>query len=175
MPVVVGCNIALCRGIDSSPSYKITIMTRRNVPSDLATKYVVDAASGCWLWQRMRNDRGYAYVNYGGKTCRAHRLLFELYRGPIPAGLTLDHTCRVRHCVNPAHLEPVTQTENRRRGVRATVPDEVVRFIRSQNIRIGRKGSPPRGHSGATILGLSKMLGISRNTVHRIYTGQDWR
>jgi hypothetical protein len=45
----------------------------------------------------------------------AHRWAYEHFIGPIPAGLEIDHLCRVRHCVNPAHLEPVTKSENRRR------------------------------------------------------------
>ena len=46
----------------------------------------------------------------------SHRLAYELEIGPIPAGLEIDHLCRVRNCVNPAHLEPVTHAENIRRG-----------------------------------------------------------
>lgn len=54
------------------------------------------------------------YVN--GRRQPAHRVAYELFVGPIPEGLTLDHLCRVRHCVNPLHLEPVTRGENTRRN-----------------------------------------------------------
>ena len=67
----------------------------------------------CWLWQGYRNDRGYGRI--GSKI--AHRIIYELLVGPIPVGLTLDHLCRVRHCVNPAHLEPVDNKTNILRGV----------------------------------------------------------
>ena len=49
---------------------------------------------------------------YGGKTTYAHRAVYDYLVGPIPAGLTIDHLCRVRNCVNPAHLEPCTIREN---------------------------------------------------------------
>lgn len=53
---------------------------------------------------------------FNGEKQLAHRLAYEFIRGPIPDGLQLDHLCRVRRCVNPAHLEPVSQRENLIRG-----------------------------------------------------------
>lgn len=71
--------------------------------------------SQCWLWLgSLRN--GYGAVRVNGRLVRAHRLAFELIRGPIQDGLFLDHLCRVRCCVNPAHLEPVTLRTNNLRG-----------------------------------------------------------
>jgi hypothetical protein len=72
--------------------------------------------SGCWLWAGTLNRGGYGSFKIDGKTHAMHRLLYEEFRGPIPAGLELDHLCRVRHCVNPQHLEPVTRRENCLRG-----------------------------------------------------------
>lgn len=71
-----------------------------------------DDESGCWLWCGTLNRKGYGY--FGGHG--AHRLAYEWFVGPIPAGLQIDHLCRTRHCVNPAHLEAVTLQENVRRG-----------------------------------------------------------
>lgn len=70
----------------------------------------------CWVWPGAINDGGYGLVSYEGKVRRAHRLAYELIAGPIPDGLTLDHLCRTRPCINPAHLEPVTQQINNHRG-----------------------------------------------------------
>jgi hypothetical protein len=75
-----------------------------------------DRSGSCWLWTRSRNGKGYAEIKVGGRHHAVHRLAYELLVGPIPAGLVLDHTCRVRHCVNPEHLEPVTNAENILRG-----------------------------------------------------------
>src|SRR5262245_28915102 len=61
--------------------------------------------SGCLLWTGRISGQGYGGINVDGKPLRAHRLAYELAHGPIPPGLTLDHLCRVRTCVNPDHLE----------------------------------------------------------------------
>ena len=72
----------------------------------------------CWLWTGKLNQGGYAYLHaWGRQNVGAHRVSYVLNVGPIPEGLHIDHLCRVRHCVNPAHLEPVTMAENTRRGL----------------------------------------------------------
>lgn len=74
----------------------------------------------CWLWTGSIRPNGYGKLTTPDATLSAHRAVYEMVRGPIPPGLDLDHLCRVRHCVNPAHLEPVTRRENLLRG--ATIP-----------------------------------------------------
>lgn len=74
-----------------------------------------DPATSCWNWT------GYLLRGYGqyhpvhGKTVKAHRYSYEALVGPIPEGLTIDHLCANKSCVNPEHLEPVTRGENVRR------------------------------------------------------------
>jgi hypothetical protein len=70
----------------------------------------------CWIWLLKTNKTGYGYDNIEGRQVLAHRRYYEDARGPIPAGLQLDHLCRQRLCVNPDHLEPVTPLENTRRS-----------------------------------------------------------
>lgn len=80
-------------------------------------KYVVDEETNCWVWTAS-TSRGYGYIAVGGRrNARAHRVAYEMFVGPIPEGMQLDHLCRNPLCVNPAHLEPVTQQENILRGV----------------------------------------------------------
>jgi hypothetical protein len=77
----------------------------------------VDKSGDCWQWTAALNSAGYGKFSVGSKQqLLAHRYAYELMVGPIPEGLELDHLCRVRRCVNPAHLEPVTTRENVMRG-----------------------------------------------------------
>lgn len=76
----------------------------------------VDKGSGCWMWRPEKNPDRYGYLYVDGRLVKAARFSYEMVAGPIPPGLQLDHLCRNRRCVNPAHLEPVTQRENILRG-----------------------------------------------------------
>jgi hypothetical protein len=101
--------------------------SKRPVPYGTATidrimaKVSMEPNSGCWLWLEATDLKGYALMIVNGKTKRVHRLAYESLVGPIPDGLQLDHLCRVRCCVNPKHLEPVTNRENGRRGIASQV------------------------------------------------------
>jgi hypothetical protein len=72
----------------------------------------VDKSGDCWLWVASKNNRGYGQFVSVGRLVLAHRFSYELAKGPIPDGLTLDHLCRTPACVNPDHLEAVTMRVN---------------------------------------------------------------
>lgn len=84
---------------------------------------------GCWRWTGAPNDSGYGTVSIRRRSYKAHRHIYELFLGPIPEGLDLDHLCHNededcpggrgclhRRCVHPAHLEPATRRMNVLRG-----------------------------------------------------------
>ena len=75
----------------------------------------VNKTRQCWLWTGAITNKGYGTFSTV-RTLRAHRVAYELCVGAIPEGLTLDHLCRNRACVNSAHLEPVTNKQNVLRG-----------------------------------------------------------
>jgi hypothetical protein len=102
------------------------------IQSRLITNRVV-TPDGCWMWERSARQ-GYGSIFVNGRTRAVHRVSYELYVGPIPLGLVLDHLCMNTLCFNPRHLEPVTSVEN------------VARWHRAANIARGH-GRCSRGHA----------------------------
>lgn len=76
--------------------------------------------AGCMEWNGALSTSGYGRYSNREGFWQGHRAAYEIFVGPIPAGLVIDHLCRNRRCCNPVHLEPVTSAENTRRGWPAT-------------------------------------------------------
>lgn len=88
----------------------------RDLLADIAARTVTPRPD-CQIWTGA-TDRGYGRICVGGVVQRVHRVAWELANGPIPEGMTLDHLCHVKACINVAHLELVDHAENTRRGIR---------------------------------------------------------
>lgn len=84
--------------------------------SHILDRCIPEPNTGCWFWVGYVDENGYGRCFLNGKPGYAHRRSFESFRGPIPPGLTIDHLCRQRSCVNPDHMEAVSMRENLLRG-----------------------------------------------------------
>ncbi|HKY57632.1 MAG TPA: HNH endonuclease signature motif containing protein [Aeromicrobium sp.] len=89
----------------------------KGTPTDERLRmHMVVTPGGCWRWTASIGNTGYGRIMLDRKLKYAHRVSYETFVGPIPAGREIDHLCRVRACINPLHLEAVTPQVNVRRG-----------------------------------------------------------
>ena len=99
--------------------YEGHIDARGRMHESVATRFwkKVRKSDGCWTWEAATSAEGYGVFNITPRVqAQAHRIAYELTKGAIPNGLTLDHLCRNTRCVNPDHLEPTTMGKNTLRG-----------------------------------------------------------
>lgn len=151
----------------------------RQMLDRFSSKYTPEPNSGCWLWIGGVNEMGYGIFGVGEKTervAKAHRVSYEIHKGPIPAGMNVLHRCDVPGCVNPDHLWLGTLRDNSRdmvnkgrgktpdnRGERAgwaKLTEEMVVDIKSRRLP-GRK--------------FAILYGVSKSAVFNIWRGKSWR
>jgi len=119
----------------------------------------------CWKWTgKIHKTTGYGNKTLGGKTVLAHRWVYTIFNGYITDGMVIDHKCGVRSCVNPSHLEEVTQQENCRRGAGTKLTQNQAREIKTalQNIEWGGRGR------------LAKKYNVSAALISDIKYGRAW-
>ncbi len=119
---------------------------------------------GCWVWLGKVDQNGYGWKQFQGKSVLAHRWVFQMFNGWLPKHDVLDHKCRNRSCVNPRHLEVVSQTENARRGLNTKLTIEQVKYIKARmpHLKWGERKQ------------LAKRFGVSEALISDIRYGRAW-
>lgn len=131
----------------------------------LAGKYVEEDRgheTPCWIWTRCLTGNGRPNVRFQLRMYSAYRLSYEAHVGPIPEGYDIDHLCRQPTCINPAHLEPVTGTENRRRAGQHKLNPEAVRQIKELLAQ------------GERQVDIAARFGVSQHRISQIKRGKGW-
>lgn len=123
---------------------------------------MVLTGSPCWIWHGRRDKAGYGlFKDCAVRQGRAHRVAYELEVGPIPDGKHLDHLCRNKPCVNPLHLDVVTNAENIRRGRSAKLTWADAAMIRAM------AGTHKQRE-------IAERFGVSQRTISAVLTGESW-
>lgn len=140
------------------------------IPFDVINPKIEIDSNGCWIWKGRLHEGGYAILSYRGVEVRVHLGYWTYLNGPKPEGMDLDHLCRVRHCVNPDHLELVSRKINLNRGSgnkgeingRSKLTEEQARQIKMALA------------DGVAVQKLADQFGVAYMTVYSIKRGTNW-
>lgn len=130
-------------------------------------KHEPENEAGCWIWSATTNWGGYGQFYLGGRLVGAHKAAHQLFKGPVPDGVEVCHTCDVRNCVNPAHVFIGTKSDNMKDAAeKGRLAHRTAKLTSEQADEVRR--STERG------VDIAKRLGVSQNIISRIRRGQSY-
>lgn len=142
----------------------------------MAKSVTLNWASGCWLWDGAKNNQGYGVMNVGAHRVQtAHRLAWEIARGPIPEGQCVLHRCDNPSCINPAHLFLGTQKDNAEdREQKGRSPLGEARPNSKLTVAAVAEIRRIAAEGGMSLRGLGRRYGVCLATIRQVLTGRTW-
>lgn len=141
-------------------------------------KFVPDPNSGCWLWTGAAKELGYGVIGLGHRedgTAKAHRVAYQLYKGDIPQGMNVLHSCDLPCCVNPAHLRLGTLSDNSRDCVsrgRHKTPNNRGERATWAKLNAEKVAQIKKRELAGTAY--ARLYGVSKSTIYQIWSGRNW-
>jgi HNH endonuclease len=162
------------------------VMNSEMTLEDIKARCVVDQATGCWIWQGARSDKGYGQAGVKGRVIRIHRLAYLASRGRIPKGAHILHRCDNPPCANPAHVFAGTNHANVadrvRKGRSSHQPRPYETYDRGEDNpsakltwAVVRAARECYARGGVSMLSIAKDFGIARETTRAFLTGRTWK
>lgn len=147
---------------------------------ELYSKTLVVPMCSCHLYIGSTFVSGYGRVKIGGQTYRAHRVSYELHKGPIPNGMFVCHHCDVPSCINPDHLFLGTPRDNMMDMIRKGRNGKLIteKGEDHHNAKLKNADIPvirELHKSGMTQVAIGKIYGVSNKVIHKIVSGEKWK
>lgn len=148
---------------------------RRPQIADFLRQYKVDNETGCHIWTGRLANTGYGRFMFGRRWYSAHRAAYEKYKGAIPSGLLIRHSCHNRSCINPAHLTVGTHADNARDMIEAGRSLYGTRNIKNRLSEEDVQRIKELLQQGYRTCTIAKMFNMSWGGIAGIKNGKNWK
>jgi hypothetical protein len=135
----------------------------------------VDKIESCWVWNKSTASSGYGQIKVGNRRWSTHRLSYTLFKGCIPKGMLVCHTCDNKRCVNPEHLYLGTHVDNNQDAHDRNRQPCREGYLATGVVKLSKEDAYTIKYSGISSKQLEKAFDINQSQVSRIRNGKTWK